>query len=284
MDAPLQFHELPPSQQIALITASATPVYLEGEDNLQISSINSLAGAQVTVVGRLLDLSGRITPFQQIHNPSSNRTLSSTLLRLGDGWLLNLSVQITAGNPTHGQTWVRVQLVRGMEGATFALGTLVAGYATASQPLGWPGSPVGTTLDGQGAIRSIIGATPGAGAEISETVPTGARWEILAIRFQLVTAVAVANRLPVVLFNDGSNDYFHTETATVQAASLTNNYAFGQGLPHVADSVAYAQLGGLPVNNRLLAGHRWRTVTSNIQPADQLSLVQYVVREWLEGS
>jgi hypothetical protein len=98
-------------------------------------------------------------------------------------------------------------------------------------PLAFPGVPIASPLDGGGALRSIAGTTPGAGAEISETVPTGARWELLAFQATFVTSAAAANRVPQLTLDDGTTVYFRLGAALNQAASLTQRRSWFQGAP-----------------------------------------------------
>ena len=161
-----------------------------------------------------------------------------------------------------GQTFVQLSIVRGLSGGVEDLATLAAGYVTATQRLAYPGSKVVNTLDGGGALRSITGTTPAAGAEISESVPTGARWELIAFRTQFVTDANAATRTIRLLLDDGTNIYAHSSTNLGQTAGLTDIYAWEQGLMTPFVGQVNAALAGLPVNNRLGAGHRIRTVTA----------------------
>ena len=191
---------------------------------------------------------------------------------------------MSAGTPLDGQCFVVVEIARGQGTSAIALECIAAGYVTAKQPLRFPALSMSRSLDGHGALRSITGAVPAAGAEVSETVPAGARWELLALNMTFVTSVAAANRITALAFDDGANVYWRTESGTAQAASLTLFRSYSQGLVAHFVGGASNQHGPLPAGNRLGAGHRIRTVTGNFQAADQYSAIQYVVREWIEGA
>jgi hypothetical protein len=144
----------------------------------------------------------------------------------------------------------------------------------------------GPNADGPGLIRSIAGTSPAAGAEISETVPTGVRWELMSFHAQLVTSGTVANRLPRITIDDGTNVYYRRSTTSNHAASATFFYVAAPGIPDTG--TANNNIVGLstPVGLRLTGGHRIKTITTAIDATDQWSGVRYVVREWrdLQGA
>src|SRR5213592_1900599 len=158
------------------IIASPFQFYVTGEDHLRVISVNSLAGVRLKLQGRFIDTSGKLDAFSYDHIPTSDRTATTTMHQLGVGAVLNLTVFASTGAPVSGQTFVIVQLTRGLGAAAIVLGTLLQGYVTSAQHLGWPGSPIVTSTAGEPLIRKIVGTTPGAGNNINETVPTGARW------------------------------------------------------------------------------------------------------------
>lgn len=164
-------------------------------------------------------------------------------------------------------------------GTTFndlaAFNTFTFGASVTTQTLNLYGSS-----DGPGLIRSISGTQPSAGAEISETVPTGARWELLTFKTQLVTDANVANRVVLLSLDDGSNVYYRVSANVNHAASSTFQYQFLQGFATPAISQIAAIQAPIPANNRMAGGHRIKTVTASIQVGDQYSALQYLVREW----
>jgi hypothetical protein len=271
---------------------SASPVlapaplatYLTGEDQLRLTVLNGAASVRVQLSGRFLNSEGRIVSFAHDVLPATDRTASTLTRALGAGWLLEASVRAIVGTPLIGQCFAILSIVRGSTGAIVDLSTLAAGYVTAVQRLAWPGSPIQSSLEGAGALRSITGATPGAGAEISETVPTGARWDLLAVQFTLTSSATVATRSVFLRLDDGTNDVFRADANFAHVASTVGVYNFGQGLVTPLAAHIGGLLAGLPINIRLGAAFRWRTLTSSIQVGDQYSAVQYLVREWIEGA
>lgn len=261
-----------------------SPVYLTGEDKLRVTAYTNTASVILSVVGRILRPDSTPTPIGETIAPSSARTAVTRTFQLSEGWLLGLGIAPAAGVSSLGVTWVQVDLIRGDGLAAQLVQSLGYGFITARNNFAWPQSGNQLSTDGPGALRSITGATPAAGGEISETVPSGARWELISISWLLTTSVTVANRSPNLIFDDGSAVYFRANLVTPIAASLASQNTFGQGLGQFTSANNVRLTSGLPVNNRLGAGHRIRTNTDNIQAADQYSAIQYLVREWLEGA
>lgn len=272
--------QLPP-----LAAFGGAPLYVTGEDALMATVLNGAAGVTVTISGRMLEFGTmRSTPFAQSIVPATDRTASVVRFSIGDGWLLNAQAIITGGTPASGQTFVRLSLVRGLTSVAGELFTLFAGYVTAKLPQSYPGSGIAASTDGCGALRSITGATPAAGAEISESVPTGARWELLAFVAKLSASAAVANRQVRLTLDDGANVFFQNLNTFAETASQVITYAYIQNTSLGQLLTVDQVVSVIPGNVRLGAGHRIRTTTLGIQGADQWSLVQYLVREWIEGA
>lgn len=256
--------------------------YFAGDDNFRLQSINSLASVTLALTGRFLRPDGTIEAFQHNLTPASDRTLSSANFPRGEGWLIGVRVVVTGAAPIVGQTWVQLDVIRGLSGAVVALHTLMAGYVTATQALVWPAAAGGSSLEGQGAIRSITGADPAAGVEISETVPTGVRWRLLAVHFVLVTDATVANRVPSVVLDDGAVNFSRTDSGAVQAASLSIPYS---AFPGAGFSTAVGSSRHIPIPNPtiLLGGFRIRTLTNAIVAGDNYGAPQLLVEEFFAG-
>ncbi len=257
--------------------------YLTGEDNLRAVSLNGSTATRLSIVARVLDSDGVIHAFLLEHAMNTDRTAATTNHSLGAGWLLDCVAFVAAGAPVYGHTFVRLQIVRGITGAFQELATLAQGYCNAVQRLAYPGSEVRSSLDQPGAVRSITGTDPAAGVEVSETVPTGARWQLLGLVVNFATSADVATRQVTVVADDGANVYARLEAAAGQVASLSRFYSIGPGLGNTAPVTNSFQLP-FPIDAHLLAGHRIRTTTNNLQVADNYGAPQLLVREWLEGA
>lgn len=256
--------------------------YFGGDDHLRLTSWNSLASVTIVLTGRFLHLDGRVEPFSEVHTPATNRTAASSTFRRAEGWLTDLSVLVTGATPQRGQTFVRVDVVRGMGSVDTVLSTLIQGYVTATKRVAYPGSIIEDSLTGQGAIRSITGTDPAANVEIAETVPTGARWRLRSLRAQLVTDANAANREVALQVDDGTAVYFEAASGANQAASLTRQYTFApQGVRGAAATATSTLVATSDLV--LVAGHRINTATTNRQVTDNWGAPQYVVEEWLEA-
>jgi len=256
--------------------------YFAGDDQLRVTSWNSLASVVVVLTGRFVHADdGRIEPFSETHTPATNRTAASSTFARAKGWLTDLSVLVTGATPQRGQTFVRVDVVRGQGAGAIPLSTLIQGYVTATQRLAYPGSPIIDSLTGPGTIRSITGTDPAANTEVTETVPTGARWRFLSLLVTLVTDANVATREVALAADDGTNTYCRIPATQSQAASLTRRWEFTQATPFAGlnqDATIPAMFPAL----LLAAGHRLTTITTARQVTDNFGAPQYAVEEWLE--
>jgi hypothetical protein len=181
-----------------------------------------------------------------------------------------------------GQVFVIVQIVRGFSGATEVLGTLLQGYVTTTQGLGWPGSPIVSSTEGEPAIRFIRGTTPAPGSAFTETVPTGARWELLAIKFSVAASAAVVTRYVRLYVVSGAVGPWILPSPRELIANEVRSYSFAVSLEYQShDYIGVAQ-HGLPIRALLPAGAIIFGDVAYADAADQVSAPDFLVREWLE--
>lgn len=254
------------------------------DDQLRISSVNSLVGVTLSVTGRVTDDTGLVTPVQFLHTPATDRSLTSDDFVLGAAARLNLSVQASVGTPRIGQTYVLAQLVRGITGAQVILGTLFAGYVTGAQPLGLPGSFIESSIATGGVIRALAGTNPAVGAEVSETVPTGARWQLLAFRVGFATSGTAINRRPTLVLQGNGVSVANIPLFAVVGENTNATISWLPGAPVESSPTTVAMLALLPPEAILLAGDTITTSTINLQPGDDYTGPNILVREWLEVS
>lgn len=273
----------PPGDVADRIVSPPSQAFVTGEDNLRVSSFNSKTGVTLTISGRLYDLETRETrPFVFEHVPNTDRTVKQTLHRLGKGYVLNAMVRATAGTTTFGQCYVSLEIVRGFTGATVVLGVLGTDYVSANQGIAWPGSPVKGPLEAQGNLRSITGSNPAAGAEFTETVPAGARWEVLVFHAQFNASAAVATRHPELTITDGTNELERVPSAAGITANGIARIAVTptNGMQTSSAGANYVVPSFSPF--LLTAGCQIKSTTLNIQAADQWASLQYLVRETID--
>ena len=265
------------------ISAGANPSTLvEAEDVLVLAAYASVAGLTVTLNVRYMDGEGRPKVMPISVAPASNRTQSTASVALPPGILLGMQVAVSGGTPKYGQCYAQVFLQRGQGASALLTWAPIQGPITTQIVQAWPDSAPIPSVSGEGVIRSITGTTPAAGADISETVPTSARWQLLAFTAQLVTSSAVANRNGQFLVDDGANLFYRLANNANQTATQTFRYQWDSGGSGPQSDINNNRVMSLPDPLLLSAGYRLRTSTVGIDVADQWSLVQYLVREWLD--
>lgn len=206
---------------------------------------------------------------------SSDRSLVSTVIDI-DSIPLFLTAKTSGTGVKRGELFVKIYLR--VNGAIVAL--LMSGYVCDTSKFSYPGSNVENSTDGHGLIRSVTGTNPAAGAEISETVPTGARWRLIAVRFALANDATVANRNPRYIVDDGTNILIVPASTIQQTASAAYSYnvsSFGANVTPAYSSDFNIMLPEVIMNE----GWRFRTNTIGIQAGDDYGAPQLLVEEWI---
>jgi len=264
------------------VTPASFPFYTTGEDNLRVTSWNAAPGVLISVDGRALNAAGNVVASRWTHAPNTNRSAQSTDITLSGTTILNLTVYASVGAPAIGQTFVKVELIRGTGIAAIVLGTILQGYITSAQALGWPGSPLQTSVDSGGYYRTINGTTPSAGAEVSEVVPTGARWHLLSFAATLQASGVAGTRQPALVLAPTGLAIIVAPQVNKATAGQQGTFNWAPGLPFESQLSLGLNVGGLPLDVALLAGGSCGTSTSGLQVGDQWTQVFYLIREYLE--
>jgi hypothetical protein len=127
--------------------------------------------------------------------------------------------------------------------------------------------------------RIITVAQPAAGAEWTVSVPGGALWLIQTIRCTFQTSATVANRVPRLLFSDGTTEYMRIFPNLLQAAGSTFAFTFVKGLG-TAYSQGVTAMVALPSPEvPIIGGHSITASTQNLDPGDQWSAIALFVLE-----
>lgn len=276
------FPAAPISTGAGRIIASPFQFVTSGEDNLRIACANSLTNVRLAIQGRRLTERGTVEPFAFTFTPTTDRTVTTQNFPLGVGAILNMTIFATGATPQIGQTFVQAKLIRGFSGAMIVLGTLLQGYVTSSQELAWPGSPIVSSRDGGGYLRTITGTQPAAGSELLETVPANARWRLLAFRARLNASAAAGTRQAQLYTDDGTSAVVISGNPATIAPSGTATHFWTVGMPLTVIVSPSANLAGLSIEPDLLAGWHIGTITSSIAAGDQWLAPIYVVSESLE--
>lgn len=262
----------------------ATPFqyYFTGAENLELSvwNVGSL-GMSVTVQGRMFLPRGDVVWISETFEIDSSAQKQTFRMPIGDGFLSNLVVFMGAASNVYGQTFIRLQVILGIEPNRHVLGTLLQGFVYGDVALGWPGSPIVNSLEGPGYTRVIAGTIPGAGAEIFESVAFRRQWELLAITFTLTTTAVAGARRPRLRIVSGTLMNESPAVATTAAGGFTV-YSWQPNMPGYAPPlVALRAQSVLPWPNRLPEGASIQTQTDAIDVGDQYGQPLYYVQEWL---
>lgn len=263
------------------LLAGVGGLYLTGEDHLRLTTWGALASAVVTLEARLIDRDGCLVPIVATHTPTSDRTSATTIVPLAAGVLTGAQLRVTSGAAVRGHIYAILEVIRGLGATVQPLQTLLGDYVVSNGRLAWPGSPIRSSIEGPGRLRSITGTDPAAGAEISEAVPTGARWRVLSVRASLATSAVVANRQADLTLDDGANVFATLPTPGNLTASNTWRVSWFPGAVKDA-TLAEGTSSPLPTDTRVAAGARLRTATTNLDAGDNWSAPQYLVEEWIE--
>jgi len=271
----------PRAQMTAALVQPPARVYMELDDRLYIRSRNSLAAVTLRIAGRILLPDGDIVPFNFEHTPATDRSASLESFRIAEGFLLSAVVFPSAGAPQRGQTFVELGFLRGLDAANSIVDVLAKDYVAEAEPLGFPGSPIRSSIEGPGAIRSITGTDPAAGVELSDPVPTDARWKLREYRVALVTDVTVANRVALLEITDGTTVVHLSRGTSSQTASQTIFYNHVlQGL--FEGTINLSQSHNILPDILLGAGFLIRSNTVGIVAGDNYGAAQLLVEEWIE--
>jgi hypothetical protein len=267
------------------VIASPFQFLRTGEDNLRVSVYNVVAGLRVGISGRMLRPdSSTVQAFRNVLTPTADGELSTEDYALGPGAVLNLVVAPIGTIVEAGRCYVRVDIIRGLEGGTTVLGTLVAGYIGSWGGRGWPGHALEQPGDGPGAVRVYTSAVPALGADPLLLMPVLARWRVLAARAVLTTDATAGDRRPYLTVVQDVAFVHQSQTGRVQPASATVAHVWGAGLANTADAVSSLAMGSLPtalwLTTRAANNADLRMSTGGLRVGDQWSALTVLVEEW----
>jgi len=255
---------------------------LDDDTQLRIISANSLAGVVVGIQGLRVDATGTAQVISETHTPASNRTTTTQDYKLGKGTLLRLTLFVQQGTPLIGQTYVLAQLIRGVGGPRPVVGTLLGGLITATQAIAFPGSLILPSTSVEPYLRTVIGSSPAAGAEFSESVPSGARWELVKLFNVFQTSANPGTRtINLGFLSGGQFQGIYLQNAAPGPGGIWN-CTWAPNLPNVVYVGLQFVMGPVADRALLLAGDVFRSFTLGLDVADQWGPPRYTVREWLE--
>lgn len=264
--------------------APPSSVYIGPSDFLTVVSYNSFPALTVNIAGQVMKASGEIVDFTRAHVPNTDRTVKRESFNLGESFLLNLQITPSSSSVLRGMCYVIITVTHGESAASrYEHTVLIQGYVGDNQFLFWPWGKSEGSLEGPGRLRAILGTDPAAGAEILESVPTGARWRLQAFSATLVTDGTAVNRLVHFRIRSSlSIIHFQVGSTTAQGASTTVRHSGGAGAGYAIGIDSTRLTFGLPTPLMLFAGWEIATDVLNIQAGDNWGAPSYAVEEWIE--
>lgn len=258
------------------LTACNPTNYIAQDAVVTITIWNSFVGQTVAMNITQIDATGHVVSATFTAVPATNRAQQNFTFPMTEGFLQRVMVNGINGT-SPGQTFVRLVLTK----QNFVNGmVLCQGYVGGQQDLSWPNGSLRQITDGKGFMRSISGTLPAAGAEISEVVPAHCLWRLILFNYGLTTSAAVASRGPGFIIDDGTNNLlvYPSVNAVTAAGAGSFNAIAGSNLSYGA---SFPVNWPVPPQMWLGAGFRIRTLTTNIQAADQYTAPQYLVEEFI---
>ena len=262
--------------------APPSNLYVRKEDRVVIQVRNSVTAAEIVVSGRMVTIAGVVRPFQRIIIPSTDRSPDSTFIDVGEGFLLNISVFTQAVNVLRGQCFVLGLYIAGETTTNQTTAVILSDYVYTDYVVSYPFGTLKGPDSGRGTPRTITGTNPAAGSEVTETVPTRARWRLLSFAVQLVASGAAANRVVNLFVTDGVTNGILVPSATFHIANETRRYNYIQSGAQYADPNGNFVLP-LPGNLPMKAGATFGTATNGLQAGDNYDAPLYTVEEWIEN-
>lgn len=253
----------------------------DASTRLRLRAWNSASSVTLGLRGLIRSPKGELLHFTHTLTPTTDRALSALIQPTGPGELVACTITADAGSPLRGQTFAQLSLTQNGDAASLPVATLLSDYVQNNSVLGWPGSKLRSSLDGKGWMRSLTGTDPAAGVEISETVPTGARWQLQAFRATFVSDATVTTRFTSLLIDDGALTLFGHSPNSGVAANTTNNITWAPAGIDMSGLRAQT-LYPLPFDLKIFAGSRIRTSTFALQAGDNWGAPQILVEEWIQ--
>jgi len=255
--------------------------YIGPDDYLSLEVRNSIAAQAISFHWRLLRADGQLILGSHTYWPTADRAVNTWQVRLAEGFLLGC---VVGGGTTAapGAVYARLLLLRGGGGGVAVAQVLLAGYVVAGAGLVWPYPRFVGPSEGPGRLRVIVGTDPAAGAEILETVPSGARWRVLTVYAALQASATVATRYPTLWAAQDTNMLFQTAPVVGQPASTLYYYSWMRGVDTYS-LAGYPQMTQLTLPDLwLTVGQRIGTSTAGFQAGDNWSAPVLYVEEWIE--
>lgn len=256
-------------------------LYVERDDRLFVRLRSMTASGILTIGVRMLKPDGDVVPFGFTIPSQADSAPNFYTFDLTEGFLLSVVVTTDSLGLPRGRAFVEVGLFRNLATAPLFAHLLLADHLTTRGLLAWPAGREVTTTEGPGSLFLRAGGDPAAGAEAQYVNAADSKERIISVRFTLVTSAAAPVRRVHLVFDDQATTMFDLAAADTQAASLTRNYnCLAEGFQRAAqDSEIYIPL---PPDFFLTSNFRLRTLTTNLDVADNFGGMTLYTENWLE--
>lgn len=256
--------------------------YIQGDDRLYVAAYSSVASLVVRFSGYFLSANGEVRQYALDVAPSSDRAVTAQQQSFGEGFLLSCVAHLLSGNANRGQCYVRARIQRGTGATIVPMVGVVGGYVTDDYSPSFPYGKIQGPLEGPGYIRGISGTNPAPAVAITETVPTGARWRLFSVQFDLATDSNAANRYIQISLYHTTFGFAAVVSTQAQVASTSVGYHAALHMDR-AYSAALATVT-LPLPAVMLpAGGEIDIFPDAFQAGDNLSAPQLWLEEWIEA-
>lgn len=211
---------------------------------------------------------------------NSDGSINEEEILVGPALLESVAVQISAGTVIKGQVAIGAKILR--ENGSEELLSLVSKvvFPSSNYPAQILFDPSQQSEDEGWYSRLVVGSNPAAGAECSDTVPTGVNWILRSARLTLTTDATVANRRVKLRKTNGGTVVWNASTNNDITASLTVSANFFHHAPHTA--INNGDLASaIPRDAIINSGEVLASNTTNLQAGDNYASPVYDVLERL---
>lgn len=188
-------------------------------------------------------------------------------------------VTVTASHIDIGVNASHIQLTLGLNGTR--LFVLCSGYPRQSKNLTWPSIQSVDTLSDRGQLVALTGTNPGAGVQISVTVPPKNWWLIKSLFATLVTNATGGNRRPTLQITVNGIIVLLCSAGTVTTANSTVRYSWADGLGLLTDGQNLISNTPLPRELLLPPGSIIDIIDAEFSAGDNWSAPNLYVQRYL---